>query len=58
MTASSRNRKVGIGIFTLLILCIKYIINKNLLYSTGNTTQCSGVNKIGRKCKKEGIYVY
>ena len=28
---------------TLLILCIKQITNENLLYSTGNSTQCSVV---------------
>ena len=31
--------ELGIGIYTLL--CIKQIANENLLYSTGNSTQCS-----------------
>jgi len=35
--------EIGIGIYTLLILCIKYMTNENLLYSTGNSTQCSVV---------------
>ena len=26
--------------YTLLILCIKLTTNENLLYSTGNSTQC------------------
>ena len=43
---------------TLLILCIKYITNENLLYSTGTSTQCSVVTWMRRKFKTEGIYVY
>ena len=49
--------EIGIGIYTLLILCIKYITNENLLYSTGNSTQCSVVTYMGRKCKEEVICV-
>ena len=45
-------------IYTLLILCIKYITHDSLLYSTGDSTQCSAVTKMGRKLKKERIYVY
>ena len=37
------NWEIGIGIYTLLILCVKYITDKNLLYSSGNLTQCSVV---------------
>ena len=33
----------GIDTYTVLILCIKEITNENLLYSTGNSTQCSAV---------------
>ena len=32
-------------------------LNANLLYSTGNFTQCSVVTWMGEKSKKEGIYV-
>ena len=32
------NWEIGIDVYTLLILCIKYITNKNLLYSSGNST--------------------
>ena len=32
--------------------------NENLLYSTGNCTQCSVVTYMGWKSKTEGIYVY
>ena len=33
--------EIGTDIYTLL--CIKQITNENLLYSTGNSTQCSVV---------------
>ena len=33
------NYKIGIDICT--VLCIKWIANENLLYSTGNSAQCS-----------------
>ena len=52
------NWKIGIDIYTLLILCIKDITNENLLISTGNGTQCFVVTLMGRKSKKKGIYVY
>ena len=35
----------------------KQITNENLLYSTGNSTQCSVVTQMGRKSKNEGIDV-
>ena len=38
-----KNWEIGIDIYTLLILCIKLIINESPLYSTGNTTQYSVV---------------
>ena len=49
--------EIWIDIYTLLILCLKWITNENLLYSTGNSTQCSVVTYIGRKSEK-GISVY
>ena len=48
--------EIGTDIDTLL--CIKQITNENLLYSIGNSTQCSVVTHMGRKPKKDGIYVY
>ena len=42
--------------YTLLILCIKQIINENILYSTRNI--CTVLNRMGRKPKRERIYVY
>ena len=48
----------GIDIYTLLILCIKWIINENLLCSSRNSTQRSVVTWMERKSKKEGIHAY
>ena len=50
------NWKVGIDIFTLLY--IKQIANKNLLYSTGNSTQYSVMAYMGKESEKERIDVY
>ena len=36
---------------------IKQITNENLLYSSEKPTRCSVVTKMGRKSKKERIYV-
>ena len=46
------NWEIDIDICTLLILCIKWITNENLLYSTGNPTPCSLVTLTGRKSRK------
>ena len=35
------NWEAGIDIYTLLTLCVKLVSNENLLYSSGNLTQCS-----------------
>ena len=35
------NWEIGVEIYVLVIICIKYIANENLLYSTGNSTECS-----------------
>ena len=50
------NWEIGIDIYTLL--CIKQITNKNLLYSTGNSTQYSVITYTGKESEKEWIYVY
>ena len=44
------NWEIGIDIYTLL--CIKQITNESLLYSTGNSTQCSDPN--GKEIQKRG----
>ena len=40
-----------------MLLSIKYITNKDLLYSTGNCTQYSVMTCMGKESKKNG-YVY
>ena len=52
------NWEIGIDIYKLLILCIKQITNENMLYSTGNSTQCSVMTYVGRKSEKKVICVY
>ena len=49
------NWKTGVDIYTLLY--IKQITNKDLLYSTGNSTQHSVMAYTGKESKKEWIYV-
>ena len=50
------NWEIGTDIYTLLY--IKQITNKDLLYSTGNSTQYSVMAYMGKESKKEWIYVY
>ena len=45
------NWEFGINRDTLLY--IKYIINKDLLYSTGNSTQYSVITYMGRESEKK-----
>ena len=50
-------KKIGIDTYTLL--CLKQITNKDLLYSTGNSTQYFAMAYMGKESKKEWIiYVY
>ena len=44
------------NIYTLLH--IKQIINKDLLYNTGNSTQYSVITYMGEESEEEWIYVY
>ena len=51
------NWDIEIDIYTLLY--IKQIPNKDLLYSTGNSTQYSVMSYLGEESKKSGfIYQY
>ena len=50
------NWEIGIDIYTLLY--IKQITNKDLLYSTGNSTQYSVMTYMGKESKKEWISIY
>ena len=56
-----RVRRVGrLGLTRILLtLRIKQATNENLLYSTGNSTQCPGVTRMERKPRKRGgICIY
>ena len=48
-------REFGINMYTLLYL--KWITNKDLLYSTGNSAQCYGAAWMGGECGGEWIHV-
>ena len=50
------NWEIGIDIYTLLY--IKQITNKDLMYSTGNSTQYSAMAYMGKQSRKEQMYVY
>ena len=50
------NQEVGTDMFTLLN--IKWITDKDLLYSTENATQYSVMMYMGKQFLKEWIYVY
>ena len=52
------NTNPRVDIYALLILHIKQVTNENLLYSTGNSIQYSVMASMGRKSKKQGIYIY
>ena len=49
-------RELGVVMYTLLYL--KWIINKDLLYSTGNSAQCSVAAWMGGDFGGEWIHVY
>ena len=49
-------QEFGMNIHTLLY--IKQIINKDLLYSTGNSTQYSVITYMGKESEKEWIDVH
>ena len=51
-----RDRELGIDIYTLLYL--KWITNRGLLYSTGNSAQCSVAAWMGEEFGGEWIHVY
>ena len=50
------NWETGVDIHMLLDM--KQITSKDLLYSTGNSTWCSVATWMGGKSKREGIRVY
>ena len=50
------NQEFGVKIYTLLYT--KQITNKNLLYSTGNSTQYLVITYNRKESKKEYIHIY
>ena len=46
------------GINTSTLLCLKWITNKDLLYTTGNSAQCSVAAWLGGNFGGEWIHVY
>ena len=52
-----RGEEVG-GMNWEIGIDIKQVTSENLLYNSGNSTQHFVVTEMGRKYKKEGIYVY
>ena len=51
-----KDREFGMDMYTLLYL--KWIINKDLLYSTGISAQCYAAAWIGGEFGEEWIHVY
>ena len=51
-----RDREFGKDMYTLL--CLKWITNKDLLYSTGNSAQCDVSAWMGEGFGGEWIHVY
>ena len=49
------NWEIWIDIYILVY--IKQITNKNLLYSTGNSLQCSAMTYMGKDSKEEKMYI-
>ena len=49
-------REVGMGMYTLLYL--KWVTNKDLLYSTWNSAQCYVASWMGEKFGGEWVHVY
>ena len=56
------NWETGIDLYTLLILCVRQVTNKNLPYSIRSSTQCSDSDLNGKEIQKRGdiyiIYIY
>ena len=50
------NQETGINVYTLLY--IKQIVNKDLLYSTKNSTQNSVITYMGKESEKECVCIY
>ena len=49
-------REFGTGVYTLFNL--KWITNKDLLYSTGNSAQCYATTEKDKRIRKKKVHVY
>ena len=52
----ARRDKLELEIILYTVIYLNYIINKNLLHSTGNSTQYSVIKNMGKEAKREQIY--
>ena len=50
--------KLEVWINIYILLHIKQILNKDLLYSTGKSTQYSVISYMGKESEKVWVYVY
>ena len=50
--------QLSILLFRFSLLCIKWTTNKELLYSTGNSTQYSVITYMGKEFEREQICMY
>ena len=46
----------GIDIYTLLYM--EWMVNRDMLFGTGNSTQCNVITHMGRESEKEWMCVY
>ena len=53
-----RRDKIEAGIKIYTPLYIKQIINRDLLYTIGNSTQYAVITYMGKESEKEQMYVY
>ena len=53
----ARRDKLELEIILYTVIYLNYTINKNLLYSTGNSTQYSVMTYLEKESKTEWIYV-
>ena len=49
----ARRDKLELEIILYTVIYLNYTINKNLLYSTGNSTQYSVIKNMGKEDKRE-----
>ena len=50
--------ELGVDTYTLLILWIQQVTNADLLHSWESSAQCSVATWVGRKSRKQGIYMH